>query len=103
MNNKDTISKIIDSISELGLKKIFLFGSQAKGIAKQDSDFDLCIIIKNENDKNEFLDLAYLKMWELKIPVDLVVYYEDEFNSQVELVNSIPNEVLSTGLQVYAA
>ncbi len=103
MHNKDTIAKIVKVLSSLNLMKMYIFGSQAKRSSRPGSDYDICIILSREIDKNNFLDEAYKKMWELRIPTDLLVFYEDEFLAQMYSVNTIPNEVVNTGQVIYAA
>jgi uncharacterized protein len=103
MGNSETVQKIIQSLSGFSLKKIYIFGSQVSGQTHPGSDFDICIILDRNIDKNKFIDDAYRKMWDLRIPVDLCVFYEDEFLSQIHSINTIPNEVASSGQIIYAA
>jgi predicted nucleotidyltransferase len=97
------IEKIVTNLIAFKPKQIYLFGSQATGQSREGSDYDICVIISRTQDKNQFLDDAYLKMYDLGIPVDIVVFYEDQFQQAKNLVNSIPNEVLISGKEIYAA
>ena len=75
MNEKEIAKKIKPILEKQGVKKAALFGSQARGDAKKNSDVDILIQYENE-DKNLF-DFAELKLdieEVLKRKVDLVTY-----------------------------
>ena len=64
--------KIIPIAKEYGLKKIFLFGSYAKGTANEKSDVDLLI---ESGRRMTFITLSGLRQdvcESLKLPVDIV-------------------------------
>jgi len=46
-------SKIIDEISKINPIKVILFGGYAKGTEMEESDFDICVIVKERNLKEE--------------------------------------------------
>lgn len=83
MIDKSTISKLVNKIaSNANPDKIYLFGSYATGIANEDSDIDLLVI-------KETLEPKYKRSIEMqrlligtKIPVDIVVYTNDEFENE---------------------
>jgi predicted nucleotidyltransferase len=47
------LAKVVDEISKINPIKIILFGSHAKGTAREESDFDVCVIVKERNLKEE--------------------------------------------------
>ncbi|MCM8819717.1 MAG: nucleotidyltransferase domain-containing protein [Candidatus Omnitrophica bacterium] len=70
-----TINKIQSSLkNNTNIKKILLFGSRAKGTAKNGSDIDLALV----GDRISFSDLCAIgaKLDELDLPykIDLVIY-----------------------------
>jgi len=52
--------------------KIILFGSRAKGKAKKDSDYDICVLKKNIKKRRKLAQKIYLKL-NLMASVDVVV------------------------------
>ena len=56
--------EIFDNIVQLKRKlipdeRLILFGSQARGDARPDSDWDLLLLLKNSQNKNDFEDRIY--------------------------------------------
>lgn len=75
MNEKEIAKKIKPILEKQGVKKAALFGSQARGDAKKNSDVD--ILIQYENEDKSLFDFAELKLdieEVLKRKVDLVTY-----------------------------
>jgi len=65
----------------IGVKRMILFGSRAKGKTGKDSDFDL-IIVSDGFKKLDFFQRG-AKMydyWNLRYPVDFLCYTSDEFD-----------------------
>lgn len=58
--------------------KIILFGSCAKGMAKENSDIDLCVICQYENKKDKLLDM--LINIESNRDVDFILYRPEEWD-----------------------
>lgn len=79
--------------------KIFLFGSQAKGTARQKSDIDICIIKNTDNKRNLLADL-YLNI-DTSRPVDFVLYTEDEWEQCIKDSTSFAYQILKKGTVLY--
>jgi DNA polymerase sigma len=47
------LAKVVDKVSKINPIKVILFGSHAKGTATEESDFDVCVIVKERNLKEE--------------------------------------------------
>ena len=83
MIDKSTISNLVNKIaSNVNPDKIYLFGSYATGMANEDSDIDLLVI-------KETIEPRYKRSIEIqrlligtKLPVDIVVYTNDEFENE---------------------
>jgi len=67
------LAKVVERIFEIKPLKIILFGSHAKGIASEESDFDLCVIVKKRNLKEE------AKLSGLPEKMQLHIFSEEEF------------------------
>ena len=79
--------------------KIILFGSLSKHRVKENSDIDLCIIIKTEN-KRELLTDMYLKI-DSKYPVDILIYTFDEYLKYKDEKLSFLHKIINEGEVIY--
>lgn len=72
------------------VKKIFLYGSYARGNPKPYSDIDVCII-SHRFFKNKDYDETYLfkKVLEVDPRIEPIVYYPDDFKTIDPLVHEI--------------
>lgn len=83
MIDESTISNLVNRIaSNINPDKIYLFGSYATGMANEDSDIDLLVV-------KETLEPRYKRSIEIqrlligtKLPVDIVVYTNNEFENE---------------------
>jgi predicted nucleotidyltransferase len=99
------IQIIKETIENRGIKvlKIILFGSRAKGNAKEDSDWDFFVIIDKKlsfNEKWDIIDEIKIKLAKLKIPNDIFLKSEDEVEESKEDVGRITYYVLKEGVEV---
>ena len=83
MIDKKTISNIVFRIAtNVNPDKIFLFGSYATGLANEDSDIDLLVIKETSEPKfKRSIEIQRLLIGS-KLPVDIVVYTNDEFENE---------------------
>lgn len=81
-------------------KKIFIFGSFARGDVHQGSDLDLVII---KNTKEKFLRRmdAVLDLCDGEIAVEPLIYTEAEFKKMLEEGNDFLETVVTEGKVVY--
>jgi len=82
---KEIIFVYANEIERLGIKpqKILLYGSYAKGIAREDSDIDLIVVSEdfkymNIRERLEILGIAAGRVFE---PIEAIGYTPDEINS----------------------
>lgn len=82
-------------------KKIYLFGSYATGKETAESDFDLCIISDKKKRKIELLrEIRFATVNKIDIPMDLILYREDDFNTRAEKSNSFEREIIENGVLI---
>ena len=102
-NNLKTIIEKINS--NFNTKKIILFGSFAYGSPNNSSDIDLCIIMDLNNERkiqvmreirNHIYDV-------LLLPLDLVIYTEEEFATRVSNPTTLEYKIEKEGKVLYAA
>ena len=103
---KEIISKVINEILEkegIEVKKIILFGSRARGNFKKDSDWDLMVVI-NKNlsflEKRKIIAEMQRRLAKHKIPNDIILKSEQQFDTMKNYVGCISYYVSKEGLQV---
>ena len=85
-------------------QRIYLFGSQARGEAGPESDYDLLLIVADDapSDKRRSR-LAYEVLWETGVAADVLVWTATQFESRLHLPASLPATVIREGRLVHAA
>jgi predicted nucleotidyltransferase len=96
------IQIIKEIIENRGIKvlKIILFGSRAKGNAKEDSDWDFLVIVDKDLDRKKKWDIIIKikrKLAELKIPNDIIINSIREFEERKDNVGYITYYALREG------
>lgn len=93
------IQNIVNTIqSNFEVRKIYLFGSYAEGNFNKDSDVDLCIIADFKGKRKiEMLTEMRTALINLKVPLDLLVYEEDEFDERAALKTSFEHLIKTKG------
>lgn len=87
MQSVDSIKEIVEPIAkEYGIRRVYLFGSYAKGTATEDSDVDLLI---ETGRKMTLLGLSGMRQdvsQSLNLSVDLVTMgaLDDDFRASIE-------------------
>lgn len=79
--------------------KIILFGSCAKGIAKETSDIDLCIVCQYEDKKEKLMDM--LINVEYDRDVDFILYRPDEWNNYTKDTGTFAALIQREGVVLY--
>lgn len=79
--------------------KVMLFGSYARGEAKEDSDVDLLVLEKNFVNKDD----EYFKLFTAvrSAKIDLILMREDDYLARTESVGSLPYRVAREGVLLY--
>lgn len=85
------------------INSIYLFGSYAYGSPNEDSDLDICILTDDKSlrriDIMRKIRKAISKV--ATMPVDLLVYYSDEFKERAKVECTIEHEILFQGVRIY--
>ncbi len=100
--DKKTISNIISRIvSGFNPDKIFLFGSYANGQPNDDSDIDL-LVVKDTNEPRFQRNVAVQRLLiGTKIPVDVLVYTNEEFEREKSVHLSFVNTAIMEAKLLY--
>ena len=106
---KEISTELLDEISKrlaesIHPERIYLFGSHAAGYAEDDSDVDLLAVVRDTDKSTREITIEGRKsLWDLQIPLDLIVCTEKQFNRYGQVKNTIMNEALCEGRIVYGS
>ncbi len=82
------------------IRRMILFGSQARGDARKDSDVDLVVVSPRFRKKNAIDRASMLHLeWDLKRPVDFLCYTPEEFR-ELSRRPSIVKVALEEGIPI---
>lgn len=74
MISEDRVNSIVKLLQEVAPRaRVILFGSQARGTAKQESDIDLLVIEQSVTSEHEEMVRLSDALRPLRIPVDIIV------------------------------
>ena len=82
--------------------RIYLFGSQARGQAGENSDIDLLVVVRDSDlPRHRREALSYDLLWGLKTPIDLIVLTQAEFQQASRVKTSLASTVQVEGEMLY--
>ena len=97
----EVLRRLIEAYRPL---RIYLFGSQARGDAGPDSDFDLLIVVPSSAPSERRRSrLAYTALRGTGIAADVLVCTREYFEERAHIRPSLPGIVLREGRLLYAA
>ena len=97
----EIVTGILSSVPAL---EIYLFGSFAKGIEREDSDYDFYVVIPDDSDMREAeADFAIRQglRGKRKRSIDMLVGKQSKFNRRKDYFYSIESEVKETGVKLH--
>lgn len=85
-------------------ERIYLFGSQARGDAGPDSDYDLMLVVPDgASPERRRSAMAYEALWGTGLPVDVIVWTRGHFESRLHIPASLSAAVMREGRLLHAA
>ncbi len=102
MTNNDPMIKLITTeiVAIAQPIEVILFGSRARNDAKDDSDYDFCVIV---NDTVRPLDVK-LKLYAhiaKQYPCDLLVFRKSDFDAGAKFAGLVQYSIAKEGLKTY--
>jgi predicted nucleotidyltransferase len=99
------VGKIVQRlVSALSPERIYLFGSQARGDAGPDSDYDFLVVVRTSTLPRYRRDqAAFDALLGVGVAKDVLVLTHDEFERQRTVICSLLATVEREGLLLYAA
>ena len=99
---------IYQRLMPLGLEKVVLFGSVARGEDDSDSDIDLYVVTKDESmpatwsDRNRIYLSVSRQLRDLRrqYPIDLIVHTKAMYQKFIQQQSFMASEILNTGVSI---
>ena len=102
MISEAIISTMVDRIvGRFGPSRVVLFGSQARGTAREGSDVDLLVVMGNGTDKRRTAVEIRRSLGDLPVSKDIVVATPDEITRRGTVVGTVLHAALREGRVVY--
>ena len=98
---REFAGKVREAVGE-ELRRAVLFGSRAKGLALEGSDYDILLVVKHRTDQivDSIYEVVMDFLLERKIDVSLKIYSEDRFVLDLERSTPFAAEVAATGVSL---
>jgi len=104
MPDKKILDKIIEAVLTVIIPdKIILFGSQARGDALPDSDYDILIIKSGIENERKIAQSIYRIFVDFDTPigVDIIVKTPESVEKNRQMIVSVVKEALKEGIVIY--
>ena len=95
---KEAVGRLLDAAKP---RKIFLFGSYARGDAREHSDLDFLVVEREVRNKRREMVRLHDVLRSMRIPVDIVVATEAAFEEWCDTPGTIFHEAKAKGRLCY--
>ena len=102
MTAQAAIDEIVDRIAaKFSPERIILFGSHARGDAREGSDLDLMVLFREVDDQRQRAAELYVALVDCELPTDIVVSTTARFERYKNVVNTVYWPAAREGRVVY--
>lgn len=102
--NSELAKVVLRLVEDFQPERIYLFGSQARGDATDESDYDLLMVVPESNQRTvKRMAEARDSVSGIKIPAEIIVFTKDQFERQASVVTSLSATVIREGRLLYAS
>ena len=102
MYTREQINIVVNRIVQnANPSKVILFGSYASGEPDENSDVDLLIIKNTNSPRNKRMSEIIPYLRGLKIPMDILVYTENEYQDLLNSRYSIISQIAKKGIVLF--
>ncbi len=95
---KQVIEKLIETAKP---QKIYLFGSYARGDAREKSDLDFLVVERKLSSQRKEMVRLHDAIRSMRLPVDILVTVESHFNEWSEIPGTVINRAITEGKLCY--
>lgn len=104
MDERETLEYFIRKLaSRPQILRVVLFGSRARGEARGDSDFDLCVIVDEMPDVHQFYIELMRELASAEWSLDLMILTQAQYAARLEEGWSVITAIANDGKTLYAA
>ena len=97
---EDLRERLVQSVDP---RTIILFGSRARGDARDDSDYDLLIVTRADCDPDPLEERAHGALMGCGVSKDLVIVTPDELDTYSQRLSSIVRSAVEEGIVIHEA
>ena len=95
---RDIVRRIVDTVQP---EKVILFGSQARGAGRPNSDFDVLVIKQSDEPRYRRSAPLYAALADLPVEVDVMAYTPEEVEEWSEVPQAFVTTALREGTTIY--
>ena len=104
MIDQDTMKKIIRRIVHVAKPdRIVLFGSAARGEAREESDINLLVVKKGVPHRRRLEQEIYVSLIGIPMPIDVIVVTPEDIEDSKDAIGTMIPDALNEGIEIYAA
>jgi predicted nucleotidyltransferase len=95
---RDIVRRIVDTVRP---EKVILFGSQARGDARPNSDFDVLVIQQSDEPRYRRSIPLYVALADLPVEVEVMVYTLEEVDEWSQVPQAFVTTAVREGTAIY--
>lgn len=92
-------------VEALSAKRLYLFGSRAKGNEKIDSDYDILVVVASTTEQSisDLIDVGHSSLAGINCSVDLIVMKESSFETEKKIFNTVAEIATHEGIELHVS